>query len=79
MEIITDKSIKYIDIMAKDIYIEYTNGDFEYLSFARTNNLINKVKPHEFKYNCADSEKSIKFLNKLLTKYRTNGNTLILK
>ena len=79
MEIITDKSIKYIDIMAKDVYIEYSNGDFEYLSFTKTKNLIKKELPYDIKYNCADDEKSLDFLNTLLTKYKIVDNTLVLK
>ena len=80
MEIITDKSIKYIDIMIKDIYIEYSNGGSQYISFTKAKNLIKKELPSEIKYNCADEEKSINFLNTLLTIYKTIGdNTLILK
>lgn len=79
MEIITAKSIKYIDIMIKDIYIEYTNGDFKYISFTKAKNLIKKEQPSELKYNCADEEKSINFLNTLLSIYKTDGDTLVLK
>lgn len=74
--------IKYIDIMAKDVYIEYSNGDFEYLSFTKTKNLIKREQPHELKYNCADVEKSLKFLNTILINYKianNKGDTLLLK
>lgn len=65
--------------MEKDIYIEYSNGDFEYLSFTKAKNLILRELPNVLNYTCVDKEKSINFLNNLLTKYRTNENTLILK
>ena len=72
-------TIKYIDIMAKDIYLEYTNSDFEYISFTKAKNLILRELPNDLKYNCVDEEKSTNFLNTLLKKYKIIDNTLILK
>lgn len=72
-------TIKYIDIMEKDIYIEYSNNDFEYISFTKAKNLILKEFPHAINYSCADKEKSINFLNSLLNKYKAVENVLILK
>lgn len=71
--------IKFIDIMEKDIYIEYTNGDSEYISFTKAKKLIYKKLPTNIMYNCANSEKSVTFLNILLNKYNSINNILILK
>ncbi|AXX85921.1 hypothetical protein AMRN_0122 [Malaciobacter marinus] len=71
--------IKFIDIMEKDIYIEYTNGDSEYISFTKTKKLIYKKLPTKIMYNCTNNEKSIIFLNILLNKYTSIDNLLILK
>ena len=65
--------------MEKDIYMEYTNNDFEYISFNKAKNLIFKQLPEVINYNCSDSEKSINFLNILLNKYYSSGNFLKLK
>ena len=65
--------------MEKDIYLEYSNGDFKYLSFTKAKNLILKELPNVLNYNCADKEKSITFLNTLLMKYKIMDNTMILK
>lgn len=65
--------------MEKDIYMEYSNGDFEYLSFTKVKNLIFKELPNVLKFNCEDKEKSINFLNTLLSKYKIVDNSMILK
>lgn len=72
-------TIKYIDIMEKDIYIEYSNNEFKYISFYKANKLILKELPNVLIYNCVDKEKSINFLNTLLNKYKIINTTLILK
>jgi hypothetical protein len=72
-------TIKYIDVMEKDIYIEYSNGEFEYISFTKAKKLILTYLPTIFLYNCIDSEKSINFLNSILKKYKIIDNQLILK
>jgi len=72
-------TIKYIDIMEKDIYMEYSNGDFEYLSFTKAKNLILRELPNVLNYTCVDKEKSINFLNTLLMKYKIIDNSMILK
>ncbi len=71
--------MKYIDIMEKDIYIEYSNGKFEYISFTKAKKLILRELPNILNYNCVDKEKSINFLNTLLNKYKIKGNAIILK
>ena len=65
--------------MEKDIYIEYSNGDFEYLSFTKAKNLILRELPNVLNYTCVDKEKSINFLNTLLMKYKIIDKTMILK
>ena len=65
--------------MEKDIYIEYSNGDFEYLSFTKAKNLILRELPNVLNYTCVDKEKSINFLNTLLMKYKIIDNSMILK
>lgn len=72
-------TIKYIDIMEKDIYIEYSNNDFEYISFTKAKKIILKKLPKALLYNCTDTKKSIDFLNSILNKYKAIGNNLILK
>ena len=65
--------------MEKDIYIEYSNGDFEYLSFTKAKNLILRELPNVLNYTCVDKEKSTNFLNTLLMKYKIIDNSMILK
>lgn len=77
--IISILAIKYIDIMEKDIYIEYSNNTFEYISFTKAKKLILKKLPTKINYSCADKEKSSNFLNTLLNKYKIIDNILILK
>lgn len=72
-------TIKYIDIMEKDIYIEYTNNDFQYISFSKAKSLILKDLPKKIEYSISNKSKSYDFLNSLLIKYRLIGNHLILR
>lgn len=72
-------TLKYIDIMEKDIYIEYTNNEFEYISFTKAKKLILESKLNTIKFNIVDKEKSINFLNSLLSKYIIIENNLRLK
>ncbi|RLA84698.1 MAG: hypothetical protein DRG78_00640 [Epsilonproteobacteria bacterium] len=65
--------------MEKDIYIEYSNNDFEYISFTKAKKLILKEMPKTLQYNCIDTAKSINFLNSILNKYKAIDNNLILK
>jgi hypothetical protein len=71
--------IKYIDIMSFDIYIEYIDGNFEYISFTKALKIINKVKPINIKFTANDSERSVTFLNKILTNYYILDDILYLK
>lgn len=72
-------NIKYIDIMPFDIYIEYFDGNFEYISFTKALMTINYYKPLSIKFTVSDSEKSSNFLNKLLTSYHISDDILYLK
>lgn len=72
-------NIKYIDIMPFDIYIEYVDGNFEYISFTKALMTINHYKPINMKFTISDSEKSSNFLNKLLTNYYISNDILYLK
>ena len=65
--------------MIKDIYIEYTNGEFEYMTFTKAKKLILKELPNTLNYNCVDKEKSTNFLNTLLMRYKIKDKTMILK
>lgn len=72
-------NIKYIDIMPSDIYIEYVNGNFEYISFTKALKIINYCKSINIKFTISDSEKSSNFLNKILTNYYISNDILYLK
>lgn len=74
-----DKNILCIEISQNDVYIEYTNRDFEYISFTKAKKIIFKTLPPLMKYSCTDSEKSVNFLNSLLTKYTLKKDTLVLQ
>lgn len=65
--------------MEKDVYIEYSNNEFEYLSFTKAKKIILKKSPTPLPYNCVDKEKSVAFLNSLLNKYKIINDILILK
>lgn len=72
-------NIKYIDIMPSDIYIEYIDGNFEYISFAKALKIVNHYKPINIKFTISDSGKSSNFLNKILTNYYIYNDILYLK
>jgi hypothetical protein len=65
--------------MAKDIYIEYSNYDFEYMSFSKAKKTILTTLPTPIVYTCCDKAKSIDFLNSILNKYKIVDNTLVIK
>lgn len=65
--------------MEKDIYIEYLDNTFEYISFTKAKKIISKELPLAMSYSCSDSEKSNNFLNSLLNRYKIMNNSLILK
>ena len=73
------KNILCIDILKNDVYIEYTNGDIEYVSFTQAKKTIILNSASSITYECVDNEKSVTFLNSLLTRYYISGNKLVLK
>lgn len=73
------RNILCIDILKKDVYVEYTNGEIEYISFNKAKKIVFELVPLSFIYSCVDSTKSVDFLNSLLTRYMIQDNKLILK
>lgn len=74
-----NQNILCIEISKNDVYIEYTNRDFEYISFTKAKKLIFSTMSPNIKYFCADSERSVAFLNSLLTKYKIEEDWLVLR
>lgn len=73
-----NKNILCIEISKKDVYVEYTNRDFEYISFTKAKKLIFSTTSPNIKYFCIDSERSVNFLNSLLTRYKIQNDFLVL-
>lgn len=73
------KNILCVDILKNDVYIEYTNGDIEYVSFTKAKQIIKFISPHKFIFSCSDSHKSNKFFNTLLGRYKIEKNYLTLR
>ena len=73
------KKILCIDILKNDVYIEYTDGDIEYISFTKAKQIIYATAQEAFIFSCVDEERSNNFLNLLLRRYKIKNNTLILR
>jgi len=73
------KKIFYIEILQNDVYIEYSNGDVQYLSFTKAKHLIYLSHQEQFRFFCVDHEKSNNFLNSLLARYKIDYNRLVLR
>lgn len=73
------KKIFYIEILQSDVYLEYTNGDIQYLSFTKAKHVIYLLHQEQFNFSCVDHEKSNSFLNNLLARYKIDHNRLILR
>jgi len=73
-----NKNILCIEISKNDVYVEYTNRDFEYISFTKAKKLIFSTMSPKIKYFCIDSERSVNFLNSLLTRYKIQNDFLVL-
>jgi len=73
------KKILCIDILKNDVYIEYTDGDIEYISFTKTKQIIYALKQEKFSFSCSDEERSNNFLNLILRRYKIESNTLVLR
>lgn len=74
-----DKNILCIEISKQDVYIEYINREFEYISFTKAKKIIFTNLPSALHYSCADEKKSVAFLNSLLTRYTIQDKKLICK
>jgi len=73
------KKICYIEILQNDVYIEYNNGDIQYLSFTKAKQMIYASHQEQFKYICVDHEKSNTFLNNLLARYKIVHGMLVFR
>jgi len=76
---IMNKNILCIEISKSDVYIQYTNMEFEYVTFTKAKRILFAILSPTLKYSCVDNEKSVNFLNQLLTKYVLCEDCLILK
>lgn len=74
-----DKNILCIEISKNDVYIEYINRKFEYVSFTKAKIIIFTNLSANLQYSCADEEKSVAFLNSLLTRYTIQDKRLVRK
>ena len=73
------KTILFIDILTRSVYVEYTTRQYEYVSFPDTLEMIRRLKPPSFIYNCVDKPASLALLDSLQPVYAIVGNQLILK
>ena len=73
------KKILCIDILKNDVYMEYTDGDIEYISFTKAKQIIYATQQETFTVSCADEERSNNFLNLLLRRYKIENSTLLLR
>jgi len=73
------KKILCIDILKNDVYMEYTDGDIEYISFTKAKQIIYATQQETFTVSCADEERSNNFLNSLLRRYKIENSTLLLR
>ena len=73
------KKILCIDILKNDVYIEYTDGDIEYISFTKAKQIIYALKQEKFSFSCSDEERSNNFLNLILRRYKIESNALVLR
>lgn len=73
------KKLLCIDILKNDVYIEYTDGNIEYISFTKAKQVIYSLSQDKFIFSCSDNERSNKFLNSLLGRYRIEHDILVLR
>jgi hypothetical protein len=74
-----DKNILCIEISKSDVYVEYTNQNYEYVSFTKAKKLIYTAMPSKINYSCVDDAKSVQFLNSLLPRYKLMESSLYLR
>ena len=68
-----------MDILKNDVYLEYTDGDIEYVSFTKAKQIVYSFSQEKFIFSCSDEERSNKFLNSLLGRYKIEHDTLVLR
>ena len=73
------KNILCIEILSNDVYIEFINGDIQYMSFTQAKKILSRESHNSMKFFCTDSIRSVDFLNSLLHKYEILNDTLVLK
>ncbi len=73
------KSILFIDILTRSVYVEYTTRQYEYVSFSDTLEMIRRLKPPAFIYNCVDEPASLALLDSLQHLYAVQGNQMVLR
>ncbi len=73
------KKIFCIEILQNDVYIEYTDGDVEYISFTKAKKMIYLSHQEQFRFSCVDDEKSNNFLNNLLARYKMDHDMLTIR
>ena len=73
------EQVRLIEIGSKDVYLEYSNGDVEYLSFTNAKKKIYKLCSDKINYSCVDTQKAVDFLNSLLARYKVDTSLLVLK
>jgi len=71
------KNILCIEILSNDVYIEYIDGDIQYISFTQAKKILSKESHDSIKFSCVDSKRSVAFLNSLLHKYTIINDSLI--
>jgi len=70
------KNILCIEILSNDVYIEFTDGDIQYISFTQAKKILSK-EFYSIKFSCIDSARSVAFLNSLLHKYTIIDDILV--
>ncbi len=73
------KTILFIDILTRSVYVEYTTRQYEYVSFTDTLEMIRTLQPSAFIYNCVDAPGSLALLDTLQRTYSIEGNQMIRK
>lgn len=71
------KNILCIEILKSDVYIEYSCGNIQYISFTQAKKILLKELHTSIKFSCCDSTRSVTFLNSLLYKYTIINDTLV--
>jgi hypothetical protein len=71
--------IKTVEILNDKIYLEFMNGDSDFYSYSRAKKLIFNELPNSINIGCVDTDRAVKFLNILGTKYYREKDKLFIK